>query len=155
MMRRMKDGRGPLAEALSALGNGLERARLRVHMTRQAVADRIHVSVQTVYNWEVGRYAPSSEHFQQLCIAYKVPPEELIRDMYRDLAQRGDVPSEETVGLEPLAARELAKLPREVQRELILRWLPLTLEMGLRIAEARGRYQAETTERGAGSDASD
>jgi len=84
-----------------------------------------------------------------------VRPDDFIRDVYRGLAQEGDPAAEDTGGLEPLVARELAKLPREVQRNLVFKWLPLASEMAASIAEARARYEAEAGGSGEDADSAD
>lgn len=130
-------------------------ARLAAGMSRQGAAEEVNVSVQTIYNWETGRHTPSRRCFEALCATYGVHPQELMSDVFRSLAEEGAPAPEKAGGLEPLVARELAKLPRELQRDLLLKWIPLASDMGARIAEAWARYEAETeSSRGDGDNAS-
>jgi len=135
--------RSLLTGFLTGLGHSLKMARLSAGMSREAAAARLGVSVQSLYNWEVGRYAPSSQSLEQLCAAYGVRPDKLMRELYLSLAYQGAPGRHRPWGLEPLVARELAKLPSEVQRDLVLKWIPLALEMGVSIAEARARYEGD------------
>ena len=135
--------RSVLKGFLTGLGDSLKMARLSAGMSREAAAAGLGVSVQTLYNWEVGRYAPNSQRLDQLCAAYGVRSNDLLRELYLRLAYREAPGPDRPWGVEPLALRELAKLPPEVQRNLVLKWIPVALEMGTSIAEARARYGAD------------
>jgi transcriptional regulator with XRE-family HTH domain len=132
---------------LKGLGRALVRARRDAGLTQEEAAERLypHVrSVQTISTWENGWNKPAPENFHRLCAVYRVAPEELMRDVYRSLAQEGDRTPADIEGLEPLVARELARLPRELQRDLVFRWLPLATELGARIAKSRTRYAVKS-----------
>lgn len=51
----------------------LAAARVNAGMTQEAVASEMHVSKNTVVNWEKGRTLPSFAVMQTLAILYNIP----------------------------------------------------------------------------------
>ena len=57
----------------------LKVARERAGMTADAVASRIGVSKQAVYQWESGRFSPRLDKLVQLAELYGVTVDDLLR----------------------------------------------------------------------------
>lgn len=51
----------------------LAAARVNAGMTQQDVADKMHISKQTIVNWESGRVIPKPAQFEMMCRLYKAP----------------------------------------------------------------------------------
>ena len=63
---------------MTKVSKTIKRARNRLNLTQDALAERVHVTRQTVSSWETGRTQPDLEMLQLLCAALEVPPEELL-----------------------------------------------------------------------------
>lgn len=59
--------------------SSLKRARLLAGMTTQEVADKLHVTRQTIYNWESGRAEPNNAQLLTLSRLYSMTVDELLR----------------------------------------------------------------------------
>lgn len=62
-----------------SLGKQLKNRREQLGLTQQEVADQIHVSRQTISNWEVGRNYPDIPTIIQLSDYYEVSLDELLK----------------------------------------------------------------------------
>lgn len=58
-------------------GDRIREARQRAGISRQQLADRVGISYVSVYNWERGKYAPSSENLHHIATVCGVLPHEL------------------------------------------------------------------------------
>lgn len=59
--------------------NNLKRARLLVDMTAQEVADKLHVTRQTIHNWESGRAEPNNAYLIMLSELYRTTVDNLLK----------------------------------------------------------------------------
>ncbi|WP_086349163.1 helix-turn-helix domain-containing protein [Candidatus Enterococcus clewellii] len=62
-----------------SLGKQLKNRREQLGLTQQEVADQIHVSRQTISNWEVGRNYPDIPTIIQLSDYYEISLDELLK----------------------------------------------------------------------------
>lgn len=51
----------------------LAAARVNAELTQSQVAEEMHVSKQTIVNWERGKIIPKPAQFEMLCRIYSVP----------------------------------------------------------------------------------
>lgn len=51
----------------------LAAARVNARMTQEDVARKMHVSKNTVLNWEKGKVSPGVPELEMLCRMYKIP----------------------------------------------------------------------------------
>ncbi len=51
----------------------LAAARVNAQMTQAEVAEKMHVSKQTIVNWEKGKIIPGTAQLQFLCMLYNFP----------------------------------------------------------------------------------
>lgn len=51
----------------------LAAARVNANMTQADVAEILHITPNTVVNWEKGRTSPTISQVQELCRMYKMP----------------------------------------------------------------------------------
>lgn len=51
----------------------LAAARVNAELTQQEVANRLHISKQTIVNWEKGKSEPSASQADMLSELYKFP----------------------------------------------------------------------------------
>lgn len=51
----------------------LAAARVNANMTQAEVADKMHISKQTVVNWEKGKIMPRTAQLDFLCRLYQFP----------------------------------------------------------------------------------
>ena len=51
----------------------LAAARVNANMTQAEVADKMHISKQTIVNWEKGKIIPRTAQLNFLCRLYKFP----------------------------------------------------------------------------------
>ncbi len=63
---------------MTKISKNIKRARSRRSLTQDALAERIHVTRQTISGWETGRTQPSLDMLLLLCDALDVPAEELL-----------------------------------------------------------------------------
>ena len=63
---------------MTKISKNIKRARSRLNLTQDALAERLHVTRQTISGWETGRTQPSLDMLLSLCDALDVPAEELI-----------------------------------------------------------------------------
>ena len=63
---------------MTKVSKNIKKARSRLGLTQDALAERVHVTRQTVSSWETGRTQPDLDMLLQLCAALEVPPEELL-----------------------------------------------------------------------------
>lgn len=61
------------------LGEKLKEKRQEYHFTQQELADRMHVSRQTISNWEVGRSYPDIESLIQLSEIFSISLDALLK----------------------------------------------------------------------------
>ncbi len=59
--------------------SSLKRARLLAGMTTQEVADKLHVTRQTIYNWESGRAEPNNAMLLMMSELYKTTVDNLLK----------------------------------------------------------------------------
>ena len=62
----------------SAVGERLRTARERSGLTQEALAEQLHVTRQTISNWEGGKSLPDIEYLKALAEALNIPIEHLI-----------------------------------------------------------------------------
>ena len=58
---------------MSELKISLAAARVNAEMTQTEVAEKMHVSKQTIVNWEKGKIVPRTAQLQFLCNLYNFP----------------------------------------------------------------------------------
>lgn len=58
---------------MDAIQITLAAARVNAGMTQDQVAERMHVSKQTIINWEKGRIIPGIPEMEMLTRVYKIP----------------------------------------------------------------------------------
>ncbi|MBQ4208747.1 MAG: helix-turn-helix transcriptional regulator, partial [Clostridia bacterium] len=63
---------------MTKVSKNIKRARSRLSLTQDALAERVHVTRQTVSSWETGRTQPDLDMLLSLCRVLDVPPEELL-----------------------------------------------------------------------------
>lgn len=51
----------------------LAAARVNAGMTQSDIAEIMHVSKQTIVNWEKGKIIPKPAEFEMMCKIYKAP----------------------------------------------------------------------------------
>ncbi len=51
----------------------LASARVNANLTQQEVAEKMHVSKQTIVNWENGKVKPKPAQFEMMCRIYNAP----------------------------------------------------------------------------------
>lgn len=56
----------------------LAAARVNAKLTQQDVADKMHVSKQTIINWERGKVVPGVAQFEMFCSICAVPKDLVI-----------------------------------------------------------------------------
>ncbi|MGX6429971.1 helix-turn-helix domain-containing protein [Levilactobacillus yonginensis] len=66
--------------ASTELGARLKQFRQAQQLTQTALAERLHVSRQTVSSWETGRNQPDIATITQLATLYAVPVDDLLQD---------------------------------------------------------------------------
>lgn len=64
---------------MANLNDQLRQRRQALKLTQQAVAQQLHVSRQTISNWERGSSTPNWHDLQALSQVYSLPLEELIQ----------------------------------------------------------------------------
>lgn len=65
------------------LGKKLKDKRLEADFTQQELADRLHVSRQTISSWEVGRTFPDLTTLVSLSDLYEIPLDDLVKEDFR------------------------------------------------------------------------
>ncbi|MBR3238747.1 MAG: helix-turn-helix transcriptional regulator [Oscillospiraceae bacterium] len=55
----------------------LEAARVNAHLTQDEAARQLHITKQTLVNWEKGRTEPTISQALKLCELYKIPIEHI------------------------------------------------------------------------------
>lgn len=58
---------------LSEIKISLAAARVNAEMTQSEVAEKMHVSKQTIVNWEKGKIIPGTAQLNFLCTLYRFP----------------------------------------------------------------------------------
>lgn len=58
---------------METLKISLAAARVNAGMTQKDAAEAMHVSTQTIVNWEKGRIEPRIGDSEKLCRLYKIP----------------------------------------------------------------------------------
>lgn len=58
---------------MSEIKISLAAARVNANLTQTEVADKMHVSKQTIVNWEKGKIIPGTAQLDFLCRLYKFP----------------------------------------------------------------------------------
>lgn len=58
---------------LSEIKISLAAARVNADMTQSEVAEKMHVSKQTIVNWERGKIIPGTAQLNFLCMLYRFP----------------------------------------------------------------------------------
>ncbi|WP_367377204.1 helix-turn-helix domain-containing protein [Levilactobacillus cerevisiae] len=66
--------------AATELGPRLKQFRQKRQLTQTALADKLHVSRQTISSWETGRNQPDISTITQLATLYAVPVDTLLHD---------------------------------------------------------------------------
>lgn len=62
----------------NTVGSRIRAERTRAGLSQEALAERLHVTRQTISNWEVGKNQPDIESLKALAEALEVPVERLI-----------------------------------------------------------------------------
>lgn len=55
----------------------LAAARVNAGMTQEEIARKMHVSKNTILNWEKGRVSPGIPEIEMLCKIYKIPKDSI------------------------------------------------------------------------------
>lgn len=58
---------------MSELKISLAAARINARMTQKEVAEKMHVTKQTIINWEKGKNIPKTAQLEFLCRLYEFP----------------------------------------------------------------------------------
>lgn len=66
---------------MEAVQISLAAARVNANLTQQDVAERLHVSKQTVVNWEKGKSAPTFIILNALSNLYQIPIDNIFLPM--------------------------------------------------------------------------
>ena len=66
------------SDPTNIVGGRIRAVRTRAGLSQEALAERLHVTRQTVSNWELGRNLPDIETLKVLAEALEVPVEQLI-----------------------------------------------------------------------------
>ena len=66
------------SDPTNIVGGRIRAVRTRTGLSQEALAERLHVTRQTVSNWETGRNLPDIEALKALAEALEVPVEQLI-----------------------------------------------------------------------------
>lgn len=66
------------SDPANIVGSRIRAVRTRLGLSQEALAERLHVTRQTVSNWETGRNLPDIEGLKALAEALEVPVEQLI-----------------------------------------------------------------------------
>jgi DNA-binding XRE family transcriptional regulator len=62
---------------LEKLQISLAAARVNAGMTQEDVAREMHVSKNTILNWEKGKVSPGVPELEMLCRIYKIPKDNI------------------------------------------------------------------------------
>ncbi len=62
---------------MSEVKISLAAARVNADMTQSEVAEKMHISKQTIVNWEKGKIIPGAAQLYFLCTLYKFPVENI------------------------------------------------------------------------------
>ena len=69
------------------VGRRIKAARRRAGYSVSYVAERLEITRDvTVYEWEKGRYLPSTEHLFAMCMLYKVSMESILSSPAEEIA---------------------------------------------------------------------
>lgn len=60
----------------------LAAARVNAGMTQECVAQKMHVSKQTIVNWEKGKIVPGIPEVEMLARIYKIPQDNIFLPCY-------------------------------------------------------------------------
>lgn len=60
----------------------LAAARVNAGMTQEEIARKMHVSKNTILNWEKGRVSPGIPEIEMLCKIYKIPKDSIFCPKY-------------------------------------------------------------------------
>lgn len=58
---------------MSEIKISLAATRVNANMTQTEVADKMHISKQTIVNWEKGKIIPGTAQLNFLCTLYRFP----------------------------------------------------------------------------------
>lgn len=108
-------------EALKAFGVRVRRARTKIGLTQEAVAELLGVSTQSVRNWEAGRTEPGAEVKSRLAALYQVSVDSLLSEDTPAEAEPQDGLDPEQAELQAdwqLIENEASLALRQVAREL-------------------------------------
>ena len=64
--------------------NAYKRARRTARLTAQEAAQRIGVSISSVFAWESGKTSPTAIHLRQMAQVYGSSADDLIKDERRE-----------------------------------------------------------------------
>lgn len=71
------------------VGKRIKAARRKAGYSVSYVAERLELTRDiTVYEWEKGRYLPSTEHLFALCMLYKVTMESILSSPGEDITDK-------------------------------------------------------------------
>ena len=62
------------------IGSKIAELRRQNEMTQEKLAERLHVSRQTIYRWEKGTLSPKAKNIQAICELFRVPGSYLFAD---------------------------------------------------------------------------
>jgi transcriptional regulator with XRE-family HTH domain len=60
------------------VGERLRKARKRLGLTQQEMADKLDCTQPTIADWETGRVLPRTQDIRAVADAYKLEPEQLL-----------------------------------------------------------------------------
>ncbi|MGM0214549.1 helix-turn-helix domain-containing protein [Enterococcus sp. AZ109] len=65
---------------MKRIGNKLREARIRRHLSQSQLAEKVNVSVETIYNWENGNTSPKVKKIKELCSTLKIDIDDILDD---------------------------------------------------------------------------
>ena len=74
-------------EELKGKGYLLKQRKLVLKCTRQKLADKLGISLNTLTNWETGRTVPEWYRLDMVLDAYQLTPEQKLEYMYETIAK--------------------------------------------------------------------
>lgn len=112
------------------LGEQLRAKRQQLKMTQQELAEKVHVSRQTISNWEVGRSYPDIESLIQLSDLFWISLDKLLkgdREMVTSLKKKGKAVAFYQILMGTLVLSGIINLIVDLAVNQRLYWSPLVL----------------------------
>lgn len=78
----MKGGVDEKLKAQEKFQISLVAARVNANLTQKEVAEKMHVTKQTIINWEKGKIIPRIPEIEMLCRIYNIPQDYIFLPCY-------------------------------------------------------------------------